>query len=196
MRIGILGTGHWARTTHGRALADHPDVVAAVQAARPCVLEPIVDMEISAPARVLGDVTGDLASRRGQVSGTRSGADGALTVLAAGDLREEGGTVLAAEYGVVEGDEVRVTTVEPLEDDVATSEWRHLRLGDTPAPRPTDGTFARDADGDGVIEEVEEVEVRAVGAEPEAPGFVFDPELAAAAQVVRLHAVDGDPAAA
>lgn len=26
MRIGILGTGHWARTTHGRALADHPDV--------------------------------------------------------------------------------------------------------------------------------------------------------------------------
>jgi elongation factor G len=63
-------------------------LVAAVQAARPCVLEPIVDMEISAPARDLGDITGDLASRRAQVSGTQSGADGALTVLAQAPLSE------------------------------------------------------------------------------------------------------------
>ncbi|WP_432515187.1 Gfo/Idh/MocA family protein [Kineococcus sp. SYSU DK001] len=26
MRFGVLGTGHWARTTHGAALAAHPDV--------------------------------------------------------------------------------------------------------------------------------------------------------------------------
>lgn len=63
-------------------------LVAAVQAARPCVLEPIVDMEISAPSQVLGDITGDLAARRAQVSGTQSGADGALTVLAQAPLAE------------------------------------------------------------------------------------------------------------
>jgi elongation factor G len=63
-------------------------LIAAVQAARPCVLEPIVDMEISAPAAVLGDITGDLAARRAQVSGTQSGADGALTVLAQAPLAE------------------------------------------------------------------------------------------------------------
>lgn len=63
-------------------------LVAAVQAAQPCVLEPIVDMEISAPAEDLGDITGDLASRRAQVSGTQSGADGVLTVLAQAPLAE------------------------------------------------------------------------------------------------------------
>jgi len=63
-------------------------LIAAVQAAKPCVLEPIVDMEISAPAAVLGDITGDLAARRAQVSGTQSGADGALTVLAQAPLAE------------------------------------------------------------------------------------------------------------
>ncbi|WP_432561119.1 Gfo/Idh/MocA family protein [Kineococcus sp. SYSU DK003] len=26
MRFGVLGTGHWARTTHGTALAEHPEV--------------------------------------------------------------------------------------------------------------------------------------------------------------------------
>ncbi|HEY0885617.1 MAG TPA: elongation factor G, partial [Ramlibacter sp.] len=40
---------------------------AAVQAARPSVLEPIVNIEISAPEQNIGDITGDLASRRGQV---------------------------------------------------------------------------------------------------------------------------------
>jgi elongation factor G len=63
-------------------------LIAAVQAARPCVLEPIVDMEISAPDRNLGDITGDLAARRAQVSGTQSGADGTLTVLAQAPLSE------------------------------------------------------------------------------------------------------------
>jgi elongation factor G len=61
--------------------------VGAVQAARPCVLEPIVNVEISAPEHNMGDITGDLASRRGQVSGTRRSA-GALTVLAQAPLSE------------------------------------------------------------------------------------------------------------
>jgi elongation factor G len=63
-------------------------LVAAVQAARPCVLEPIVHVEIGAPMDAIGDITGDLASRRAQVSGTQSGADGGLTVLALAPLSE------------------------------------------------------------------------------------------------------------
>ncbi len=63
-------------------------LVDAVKAARPCVLEPIVGMEISAPEPNLGDITGDLASRRGQVSGTHAGADGVSTVQALAPLSE------------------------------------------------------------------------------------------------------------
>jgi elongation factor G len=63
-------------------------LVAAVQAARPCVLEPIVNVEIAAPEHHMGDITGDLASRRGQVSGTQSGNTGGLTVLAQAPLSE------------------------------------------------------------------------------------------------------------
>ncbi len=137
--------------------------------------------------------TGELLTRWYALDGALSAPDAAVTVLTAGDLREAGGVSLAAEYGVVEDGRVRVVTVEPLQDDVATSEWRHLPLGDTPLPRPTEGPFARDADGDGVVEAVEEVEVRPAGAPLDEPGLVFDPELAATAQVVRLHAVDADP---
>jgi elongation factor G len=60
----------------------------AVQAARPSVLEPIVNIEISAPEQNMGDITGDLASRRAQVSGTQAGAAGTLTVLAQAPLSE------------------------------------------------------------------------------------------------------------
>jgi elongation factor G len=63
-------------------------LIAAVQAARPCVLEPIVNVEIAAPEHNMGDITGDLASRRGQVSGTESARAGALTVLAQAPLSE------------------------------------------------------------------------------------------------------------
>ena len=62
-------------------------VVAAVQAARPSVLEPIVNVEIAAPEQNIGDITGDLASRRAQVSGTTS-ASGALAVVALAPLAE------------------------------------------------------------------------------------------------------------
>ncbi|HSV80714.1 MAG TPA: elongation factor G [Ramlibacter sp.] len=63
-------------------------LMAAVQAARPVVLEPIVNVEIAAPEENMGDITGDLAARRGQVSGTQSGAAGTLTVLAQAPLSE------------------------------------------------------------------------------------------------------------
>ena len=42
---------------------------AAVQKAKPVLLEPIVNMEVTVPAENVGDITGDLASKRGRVIG-------------------------------------------------------------------------------------------------------------------------------
>lgn len=47
----------------GRAFAD------AVQKARPALLEPIVEAEISVPSDNMGDVSGDLNTRRGRIHG-------------------------------------------------------------------------------------------------------------------------------
>jgi len=44
--------------------------LAAVREARPIVLEPIVSVEINAPDVAMGDITGDLSAKRGQVSGS------------------------------------------------------------------------------------------------------------------------------
>ncbi|HEV7576457.1 MAG TPA: elongation factor G [Caldimonas sp.] len=60
----------------------------AVLKAGPIVLEPIVNVEITAPEPCIGDITGDLSSRRGQVSGTRSSAAGMLDVLGQAPLAE------------------------------------------------------------------------------------------------------------
>lgn len=46
--------------------------IAAVREARPIVMEPIVAVEIAAPEASMGDLTGDLSARRGQVSGSDS----------------------------------------------------------------------------------------------------------------------------
>jgi elongation factor G len=53
---------------------------AAIRAARPIVLEPIVHIEIGAPDVAMGDITGDLSSKRGQVNGTHNGAAGTMVV--------------------------------------------------------------------------------------------------------------------
>jgi elongation factor G len=44
----------------------------AVLKARPMVLEPIVNIEIVTPEESMGDITGDLSSRRGQISGMQT----------------------------------------------------------------------------------------------------------------------------
>jgi elongation factor G len=54
--------------------------MAAIREARPSVLEPIVHIEITAPEGVLGDITGDLSSKRGVVNGTSNGAPGTMIV--------------------------------------------------------------------------------------------------------------------
>jgi elongation factor G len=65
--------------------------MSAVRAARPIVIEPIVDVEISAPDAAMGDITGDLSSRRGQVSGTQNGAVGTMVIRGQAPLAELAG---------------------------------------------------------------------------------------------------------
>ncbi len=65
--------------------------MAAIKEARPIVLEPIVNVEITAPSASMGDIAGDLSSKRGQVSGTTNGAAGAMVVRAQAPLSELSG---------------------------------------------------------------------------------------------------------
>jgi elongation factor G len=60
----------------------------AIAKARPIVLEPIVGVEINCPAGNMGDVTGDLSQRRGQVTGTKTMQAGALAVNGLAPLAE------------------------------------------------------------------------------------------------------------
>ncbi len=60
----------------------------AVGKARPIVLEPIVNIELTIPEATMGDITGDVASKRGQVTGTEAGRSGMVTVTARAPLSE------------------------------------------------------------------------------------------------------------
>jgi elongation factor G len=44
----------------------------AIEAAAPIVLEPVVRLEITAPSAATGDITGDLATRRGRIAGSQA----------------------------------------------------------------------------------------------------------------------------
>jgi elongation factor G len=60
----------------------------ALTKARPIVLEPIVNLEVEAPEVHMGDITGDLSSRRGQVTGTRATGPNVLVVEGLAPLGE------------------------------------------------------------------------------------------------------------
>jgi len=60
----------------------------AVQSARPVLLEPIMKVEVVAPEKFTGDVTGDLSSKRGQVQGMEERGPGVQAVLAMVPLSE------------------------------------------------------------------------------------------------------------
>jgi elongation factor G len=62
------------------ATAGRKAFMAAIREARPIVLEPIVQIEIAAPDGAMGDVTGDLSSRRGLVTGTSNMAGGTVVI--------------------------------------------------------------------------------------------------------------------
>lgn len=62
--------------------------MAAIREARPIVLEPVVRIEITAPDSAMGDITGDLSSRRGLVSGTANAASGMVLIKGQAPMSE------------------------------------------------------------------------------------------------------------
>lgn len=54
--------------------------IEAILAASPIILEPVVDIEILAPEAAVGDLAGDLSSKRGQVTGTQPRGAGTLAL--------------------------------------------------------------------------------------------------------------------
>ncbi|QGZ65256.1 elongation factor G [Paraburkholderia acidisoli] len=60
----------------------------AVLKAQPIVLEPIVDIEVMTPEAAMGDIIGDLSSRRGQVHGTRTLGGHAMVIAGKVPLAE------------------------------------------------------------------------------------------------------------
>ncbi|MDR1529987.1 MAG: elongation factor G [Burkholderiales bacterium] len=60
----------------------------AIEKAKPTILEPIVKLQINSPADNMGDITGDLSSRRGQVTGTQTLRSGGLTIEGIAPLTE------------------------------------------------------------------------------------------------------------
>lgn len=60
----------------------------AIGKASPIVLEPIVDIDVTVPQDNMGDITGDLSSKRGRISGTSSLAGGMVTVTGQVPLSE------------------------------------------------------------------------------------------------------------
>ncbi len=65
--------------------------VEAIRAARPIVLEPIANIEITAPDAAMGDIAGDLSAKRGQVSGTANAAAGTMVVRGQAPMSELAG---------------------------------------------------------------------------------------------------------
>ena len=55
-------------------------VIEAVRAASPIILEPIVDIDILAPEAAVGDLSGDLSGKRGQITGTQARGAGSLSL--------------------------------------------------------------------------------------------------------------------
>ncbi|MBT2325680.1 elongation factor G [Variovorax paradoxus] len=62
------------------ATAGRKAFMAAIREARPIVLEPVVLIDIAAPDSAIGDLTGDLSSRRGIVSGTSNAGAGTIVI--------------------------------------------------------------------------------------------------------------------
>jgi len=73
------------------ATAGRKAFIDAVKKAQPIVLEPIVKVEITAPDASMGDITGDLSAKRGQVNATHAQLGGGMTVSGQVPLSELNG---------------------------------------------------------------------------------------------------------
>ena len=60
----------------------------AVQKARPVLLEPIVNMEVTVPEDKMGSITGDLSGKRGRIQGTDILSGGMAQIKASAPLAE------------------------------------------------------------------------------------------------------------
>ncbi len=60
----------------------------AVAKARPLVLEPIVNIDVTVPAELVGEITGSLSSKRGRINGTDSLRGGEIVIKAQAPLAE------------------------------------------------------------------------------------------------------------
>jgi elongation factor G len=69
-------------------IAGRKAVVEAIRNARPIVLEPIVNIEIVVPESAIGDLTGDLAGRRGHITGTDGRGHGMAAITGEVPLAE------------------------------------------------------------------------------------------------------------
>ena len=63
-------------------------VIEAIRGAKPIVLEPIVSIEIVVPEHAIGDLTGDLSSRRGHITGTDGRGHGMTAITGEVPLAE------------------------------------------------------------------------------------------------------------
>jgi len=61
-------------------LAGRKATIEAVSKAHPVVLEPLVNIEVVAPVTAVGDLTGDLSSKRGHVTGTQPRTGAAVSI--------------------------------------------------------------------------------------------------------------------
>ncbi len=73
------------------ATAGRKAFLQALRNARPIVLEPIANVEVTAPDHAMGDITSDLSAKRGVVSGTHNGADGLMVVRGRAPMAELSG---------------------------------------------------------------------------------------------------------
>ncbi|MBI4757395.1 MAG: elongation factor G [Betaproteobacteria bacterium] len=60
----------------------------AVAKARPIVLEPVVDIEVTVPEAAIGDISGDISSKRGQITGSHPSRAGMAVVTGKVPLAE------------------------------------------------------------------------------------------------------------
>ena len=92
----------------------------AVRKAKPMVLEPIVKIRITAPADVMGTLTGDLSSRRGRVNGSDSGPGGTIVIDGQVPLAEIDGyqSQLTSMTGGAGSYEIEFSHYDPVPGDI------------------------------------------------------------------------------
>ena len=71
LMVFVAGCGTDVKPVNGPSvkLAARKAFKAAMETAKPALLEPIVNMEVTIPAENVGDIAGDLSSKRGRVVG-------------------------------------------------------------------------------------------------------------------------------